>query len=798
VSAQRPTLTRTDFLTALHDGCEGVLELRALPSGARTFIRLGDEQGVTRFADAHAMEDVYFAVATRKDASSGTLQNCRHLSALFADVDFKLLPEPEARSRLARFPLPPSTVVRSGNGLHPEWLLREPMTLPKEAATARSLLRRLAHALGADLTAAEPARVLRLPGTLNQKYTPARQVGIETLDPDRRYNPSDFDEILPPEPTSNGHGAAFTMPDEPLAEGEGRNNVLYRLIRALHAKNVNAKSIVTTVEAENARFRPPLPDDELHALLEHGLTQPDRPDFTAQRNGHQPGARAVTVNADIRNSDHVAALPTIDVTAMDLPAVTAAAWAALQTMNTPPMIFRHGDVPGRIEQDDDGALLVRELTAARLRHHLARSATWIIKKGESVKPVAPPEVVCEDLLATPDPPLPRLRRIVEMPVLGRDGAVIAGPGYDAASGVYVAQAPDLGVFAVPATPTAEHLAVASAVIGELLVDFPFAGPADRAGAVALLLTPFARDLIDGPTPLFLIDKPAPGTGATLLVDVLLGPALGRSVGVMSEGRDEDEWRKRLTSALLQGRGAILIDNVRRPLDSGALSAMLTARVWEDRILGFNRLVRLAVRAVVVATGNNPAVSTEIARRTCRIRLDAKVDRPWQRQGFRHPDLLAWVAEQRGEFAWAALTIARGWVVAGRRAGTARMGMFESWATTLSGMLELAGIPGLMSSIDEFYESADADGQALRGFIAAWWKHHGDGLVTVGELLPIATTSDIDISGKNERAQQSRLGRLLTTHRDRTFVIDGMNLIVTKAKELLNGSARWRMRRRDQP
>jgi hypothetical protein len=310
-----------------------------------------------------------------------------------------------------------------------------------------------------------------------------------------------------------------------------------------------------------------------------------------------------------------------------------------------------------------------------------------------------------------------------------------------------------------------------------------------------LLTPFVRELVDGPTPLFLIDKPAPGTGATLLVDVLLGPALGRSVGVMSEGRDEDEWRKRLTSALLQGRGAILIDNLRRPLDSGALSAMLTARAWEDRILGFNRLVRLAVRAVFVATGNNPAVSTEIARRTCRIRLDAKVDRPWQRKGFRHPDLPAWAAEQRGEFVWAALTIARGWVAAGRPAGSARLGMFESWATTLSGMLELAGIPGLMSSIEEFYESADADGVALRGFIAAWWQHHDDGLVTVGELLPIAAESDLDLAGRTERAQQTRLGRLLTAQRDRTFIVDHMSLTVTKAKELLNGRARWGLRRR---
>jgi hypothetical protein len=779
-----------EFLTALYEGCEGLAEFRAFsgakgaPPVGRIFCAPADLTTITRFLDRHHAHDVYVGVATRRDDRGGTLEDCRHLIAVYVDIDFKVTPETDARARLARFALPPTIIVFSGGGLHVYWLLREPMDLSNEAPIAYSLLRRLALALAADLTAAEPARVLRVPGTFNRKpdYPTPRLVVVEILEPERRYNPSDFDEILPPEPTSNGRGA-FMMPHKPLAEGEGRNSTLYGLVRSLRARKMSAKAIVAAVEVENAQFRPPLSDDELHAVIENALTQPDRSDFT--RNGRRPPTTA-TSN---RN------LPTIDVTAMDLPAVTAAAWAALQTMNTPPTIFRHGDVPGRIERDDDGALLVRELTVTRLRHHLARGATWTTTKGGNPKPVAPPEVVCEDLLATPDPPLPRLHRIVEMPVLGRDGAVIAGPGHDKASGVYVALPPDLRVQDIPAAPTSEHLARASAMLGELVIDFPFAGPADRAGAVALLLTPFVRDLIDGPTPLFLIDKPAPGTGATLLVDVLLRPALGRSVGVMSEGRDEDETRKRLTSALLQGRGAVLMDNVRRPLDSAALSAMLTARVWEDRILGFNRLVRLAVRAVFVATGNNPAVSTEIARRTCRIRLDAKVDRPWQRQGFRHPDLLAWAAEQRGEFVWAALTIARGWITVGRKPGSARMGMFESWATTLSGMLELAGIPGLLSTIDEFYESSDADGVALRGFIAAWWQHHGAGLLTVGELLPIAAGSDLDLAGRTERAQQTRLGQLLKAQADRTFTLDDITLTVMKAKELFNGSARWGLLRR---
>ena len=50
---------------------------------------------------------------------------------------------------------------------------------------------------------------------------------------------------------------------------------------------------------------------------------------------------------------------------------------------------------------------------------------------------------------------------------------------------------------------------------ELMGDFPFVSDAERAHALGLGLLPFLRDLISGPTPLHLIEKPSPGTGAGL-------------------------------------------------------------------------------------------------------------------------------------------------------------------------------------------------------------------------------------------------------------------------------------------
>src|SRR6516164_6851097 len=98
----------------------------------------------------------------------------------------------------------------------------------------------------------------------------------------------------------------------------------------------------------------------------------------------------------------------------------------------------------------------------------------------------------------------------------------------------------------------------------------------------------------------------------------------------------------------------------------------------------------------MASGNNTRFSRELIRRTVFCRLDAKVDAPWERTGYRHPNLLKWAKENRGQLVWAALTLARAWIAAGRPAGTEVLGMFEAWTDVIGGILGVAGVPGLLA------------------------------------------------------------------------------------------------------
>lgn len=266
----------------------GLIELRAGPGIDRTFVEGSRDPGLPDFMRRHANKNLFYGVASRLDASSGALANCGQLRALFVDLDFKVQGEDASRQRLWEFSPSPSIVVASGGGLHLYWPLLEPLDLQcDEAGTVKSLLRRLAIALGGDLAAAEPARILRLPGTLNHKYTPARPVEFERFDPDFPYSIDQFNALPPEEPTDRERHR-FAVPSK-IRDGE-RNRTLYRLGRSLKAQGLSPGAILAALVTENEeRAEPPLPEDEVAKIAGHAATQPDRPEYGAERYNAEPG-----------------------------------------------------------------------------------------------------------------------------------------------------------------------------------------------------------------------------------------------------------------------------------------------------------------------------------------------------------------------------------------------------------------------------------------------------------------------------------------------------------------------------
>ena len=514
-------------------------------------------------------------------------------------------------------------------------------------------------------------------------------------------------------------------------------------------------------------------------LLKHGgdfkAAAKDLADQGYGDHRHKTNGRANDDDAGMSGSDGegVRQPRRIDASEDDLAALTTEAWLAIQAANTPPTLFRYGAVPSRIETDDEGAPMLRPMTVDRMRHRLARVAYWFrLAKKDREQPIAPPLAVVRDVLATPDPALPVLTRIVEAPIFAADGSLCNEPGYNAASRTFYAPAAGFTVPPVAIQPTADEIQQARELFTvELMGDFPFVGDAEKAHAVAAAVGPFVRDMIDGPTPLHSFEAPTPGTGKTLLVDLLTHPALGRPIAAMTEGRDEDEWRKRIFAKLRTAPSTLLLDNIKRRLESGALASAVTAYpLWEDRILGVSEIARVPVRCIWIVTGNNPLLSSEMTRRTVRIRLDARVDRPWLREGFRHADIRSWGIANRSRLVWAALTLVRAWIAEGQPQGCRTLGMFERWAKVLGGILDVGGIPGFLGNLSDFYDKSDAEGAAWREFVASWWTTHGENAVTASALWPLATECGLDLGDKGDQSQKIRLGKALRDMRDRMFAV----------------------------
>jgi hypothetical protein len=113
----------------------------------------------------------------------------------------------------------------------------------------------------------------------------------------------------------------------------------------------------------------------------------------------------------------------------DLSVITPDAWDVLVQDNNPPRLFKYGNRPQRFEPDGDKWLL-RELDESVLRYEVTRAAFWykLDKEGKMVSAV-PPRHIVQNMLATPDLPLPPLIKVVETPVFCREGKLVYAPGY---------------------------------------------------------------------------------------------------------------------------------------------------------------------------------------------------------------------------------------------------------------------------------------------------------------------------------------------------------------------------------
>lgn len=425
-----------------------------------------------------------------------------------------------------------------------------------------------------------------------------------------------------------------------------------------------------------------------------------------------------TFTREAKRAEQADVLPAIQTNGRELRDITADSIAALNRRNR--TFVRSGELV-RIRIDEKRSASIETMSESITRGALARSANYFTmkyseKNGWVETTVAPPLDVVRDVMALGEWPFQPLDGVIEAPTIRPDGSILREVGYDATTRLFLASA-EIDLPEVPESPTREDVDASLAILQDLFIDFPFEDEASHDNALGSLLTAIARPMISGPVPMALYDSPQQGTGKTMIAQMVGLAATGEMPEPAPAPDAAEEWRKSISAQLGAGRSVILIDNITRTLEDGALAAALTSTTWSDRLMGRNdKLIRLPARACWMATGNNIRVGGDLISRSYLIRLDAKTSRPQEREGFKHPNIERWVRSNRGMLLGAALIMCRAWHVAGRPAPTCPRMRYGEWRSVIGGVLEYAGVKHFLGNLRTFQEASDTEGPAWERFI----------------------------------------------------------------------------------
>ena len=328
--------------------------------------------------------------------------------------------------------------------------------------------------------------------------------------------------------------------------------------------------------------------------------------------------------------------------------------------------------------------------------------------------------------------------------------------------------------------------------------------ADRTNLYAAIVTRICRRSY-AMAPMFMFDKPKSGTGATLLVGL---------VGLLTTGKHPErvtycngemvEFEKRVAATCRAASGVVLLDNLSGTMSSAMLAELLTADdSFTARDLGTTRNLSFNPRNfVIMGTANNVTMTAELVNRTLPIRLNAGVERPDQRTGFRHPDVKDYLVDNLPGLRNAALSLVQHWLEAGRPAATElpqALRRYPAWQRQTAAILEAAGLIDFAGNAVEFEERAVTDAEAAQHpFVQWWWDTHQSNPVMVKELAPMALGDPNDelsegmlhVKGGTDKIRNTNLSKLLNSWVDQTYELENATVRVVLGPRHHNRYATW--------
>ena len=156
-----------EFLKHIHSEVDGLIEIREIeeatagnkPKSKALFMAFSKLKDYIPPQDKH----VYFGVYSRA-RRGGKIKDCLTTNVIWVDYDEMSLEEVKTAIEKANIPAP-TIYINSGYGIHAYWKLNK-----RVGHEAQPIVKAIVKVTGADQSATDIARTMRLPGTNNVKY----------------------------------------------------------------------------------------------------------------------------------------------------------------------------------------------------------------------------------------------------------------------------------------------------------------------------------------------------------------------------------------------------------------------------------------------------------------------------------------------------------------------------------------------------------------------------------------------------------------------------------------------------
>ena len=435
-------------------------------------------------------------------------------------------------------------------------------------------------------------------------------------------------------------------------------------------------------------------------------------------------------------------------------------------------MFLRGDMPVRLKDSKLHSISADEFITL-VENHVEIGAFRSTKEGQryfarkSMRGDIARTVLASQQFLTQLRPLKRLNPI-PLPVMRQSGKIeLLRPGYDVESQTFTAQ----GNVVINENMPPEE---ATGIIDELTREFPFNDDGrSQAVVVSAMMNFFCLGLLNAGAirPVFIFSANAEGAGKTTLAMVCVVPVLGM-MPTSSLPKSDEELRKSLDSAVMEGAFVFVLDNTRDTLRSSVLEAFTTASTWSGRVLGASRTFTCENNVTVLVTANGATISADLRRRSLIADLFVSDERPELRE-FRTPLTASVLLQQRPRVLSALWSMVRSWDEAGRPPATCYNASFPEWGQIIGGIVEHAGYncPMEVTTVDSAADTESAD-MAKLAFHMGTQRHNIPLVFNDVATLAIYNGLFESILPNDpiflERAETAKMGKLLAKFNGRKF------------------------------